>query len=117
MDIPTLTEECDKDGDPIAGVQYSLIDKGKNRIYGDQHWTASGGDSLPVQRRTVTVTYGPWVDDDPRVRRLEELIRNVPTPSGWWTVCAHEADFVAGANEMRKAILAALAAERTPEQS
>lgn len=120
MDIPTLIEECDKDEQPISGVQYSVLDDGQNCIYGDQHWVASGGvirdgsHEGRIQRRTVTVTYGPWTDDDPRVRRLEELIRNLPTP---WAVGEMSEQYKAGANEMRKAILAVLAAERTPEQS
>ena len=58
-----------RDDDTTEGVQFCVLDPdGSRHVYGDQSWVAYGGavrDSHPrgrVQRRSVTITYGEWVD-------------------------------------------------------
>lgn len=58
----------DQDDDPTDAVQYAVLDRGQHHTYGDQEWVASGQalhdahQNGRVQRRTVTITYGEWVD-------------------------------------------------------
>lgn len=64
--IAALTDER---VDPTSADQFSVVDRdGVRHVYGDQSWVAYGQvlvDAHPggrVQRRTVTITYGEWVD-------------------------------------------------------
>lgn len=58
--------------DPTWAVQFAVVDPdGTRTAYGDQSWVAASGPvrdgSHPggrIQSRTVTITYGEWVDHD-----------------------------------------------------
>jgi hypothetical protein len=67
--VPVLdSTETGPIDEPTGGVQYAVLDKGEHHVYGDQGWIADAdviADEHPngrIQRRTVTITYGPWED-------------------------------------------------------
>jgi hypothetical protein len=51
--------------EPTSAVQWSVVDGGDRKIYGDQSWVKDGRvlrlhPDGHLERRTITVTYGPW---------------------------------------------------------
>ena len=67
--ITGLTDDDQRTQDPTTGAQFAVLDPdGERTAYGDQRYVAYGEclqDGHPdgkIQRRTITITYGEWVD-------------------------------------------------------
>lgn len=86
---PTAARGWTNGRGPHLGVQFTVLaTNGERHTYGDQEWVADGRalDHHPggrVQHRSVTITYGPWVD----AGAPERTDRSVPPVSRRWRAC------------------------------